>query len=90
MAKISKQLADDLRWLVQNDKWDEEDKAEAKRCLEADPIFFSHFFTALTAARRKGYDFVQNGSYVKLAQFCAENGLPDPYMGLHSDKEVDA
>lgn len=89
MAKITKQLADDLRWLVQNDQWDDEAKAEAKRALEADPVFFSHFFTVLTAARRKGYDFKQNGSYVRLAEFCAGNGLPDPYMGMHSDSEVD-
>ena len=89
MAKITKQLADDLRWLVQTDKWDEDDKAEAKRCLEADPAFFSHFFTVLVQAKRAGYNFVQGGRYIRLAEFCADNGLPDPYHKQFTDSQVD-
>lgn len=90
MAKITKQLADDLRWLSEKEKWGAEEKADAKRALEGDPEFFSHFFTVWVKALRAGYEFKHKGRYVKLAQFCAENGLPNPYLGQHTDKEVDA
>lgn len=89
MTKITKELAEGLRWLAETDEWDADDKAEAKRALENDPAFFSHFFMTWIQAKRMGYKFRRNGRYVKLAQFCAENGLPNPYLGQHTDKEID-
>lgn len=87
--RISKQLADDLRWLSETEEWSDEDKAEAKRCLKGDPAFFGHFFTVFVQAKRAGYKYQIGGRYVKLAEFCAENGLPDPYRTEFTDAQVD-
>lgn len=87
--RISQELAADLRWLAETEQWDEEDRAEAKRCLRGDPAFFCHFFTVWVKALRAGYKFQVDGRYVLLADFCARNGLPDPYKGAYTDAEVD-
>jgi len=87
--KISAELADGLRWLADIEEWGPEDKAEAKRCLKADPGFFCHFFAVWIEAKRKGYKFFDGTRYVRLAGFCAENGLPDPYQGQFTDAQVD-
>lgn len=87
--KISKQLADDLRWLSEVEEWRAEDKEDAKRALKLDYVFMSHFFTVFVQAKRAGYQFKMNGRFVKLAEFCAERGLPDPYSGQFTDAQVD-
>lgn len=87
--RIPKQLADDLRWLAEVEQWTAEDKEEAKRCLRLDYSYMSHFFTVWVQAKRHGYKFQAKGRYVKLAEFCSENGLPDPYAGQFTDQEVD-
>lgn len=87
--RITKQLADDLRWLSETEQWTEEDKAEAKHCLKGDPAFFGHFFTVFVQAKRAGYKYQMDGRYVKLAEFCASNGLPDPYRREFTDAQVD-
>ncbi|USE81140.1 hypothetical protein NDR89_15580 [Cupriavidus gilardii] len=87
--RISKELAEGLRWLSETEEWSDEDKAEAKDYLKRDPAYFSHFFTVLIAAKRAGYRYYENGRYVRLAEFCAANGLPDPYQGQFTDSQVD-
>lgn len=87
--RITKQLADDLRWLSETEEWSDEDKDEAKRCLKGDPGFFSHFFTVWVQAKRAGYKFQSGGRYVRMAEFCATNGLPDPYQREFTDAQVD-
>lgn len=86
---ISKQLAADLKWLSETEEWSEEDKADAKRCLKGDPVFFSHFFTVFVRAKHAGYKYQMGGRYVRLATFCVEHGLPDPYSQQFTDAQVD-
>lgn len=87
--RISAQLAADMKWLVAEEQWDEAAKEEARRCLRNDPAFFGHFFTVFVAAKRAGYKMFGDGRYVRLAEFCAANELPDPYQGQFSDAQVD-
>lgn len=79
--RISQDFAADMRWLVQEEGWGEDDRKLARDCLKKDPGFFTNFFETYIAAKRKGYQHFDGVGYVKLADFCAENGLPDPYQG---------
>ena len=79
--RISEDFAADMRWLVKEEGWGEDDRALARDCLKKDPGFFTHFFGTLIAAKRQGYRFVDGGRHVKLSEFCAANNLPDPYQG---------
>lgn len=83
--RISSELAADLRWLADTEQWDEETRAEAKRSLKADPAFFCHFFAVLAQAKRAGYQFFDGGRFVRLDEFCASAGLPDPYHPARSE-----
>lgn len=85
--KISEQLAADMRWLVQDEGWDEDARQLARDCLKKDPRFFSNFFETYIAARRRGYRMFDG---TKLADFCADNGLPDPYQGCEVTSRYDA
>ena len=82
--RISSELAAGLRWLAEAEEWDEETRAEAKRCIKDDPAFFCHFFAVLVQAKRAGYQFFKDGRFVMLADFCAAAGLPDPYHPVRS------
>lgn len=79
--QISEQLAADMRWLVKDEEWGETDRQLARDCLKKDPAFFGHFFTVYVAARKKGYRMLTGTGYMRLAEFCAFNDLPDPYRG---------
>lgn len=87
--KISQELATDLRFMAERLEWTDEDKAEVKRCLKADSEFFMHFLSVWAMALRKGYKFSEEGRYVRMADFCLINGLPDPYRNEFTDKQVD-
>ena len=79
--RISQDFAADMRWLVKDEEWDDAARELARNCLKKDPRFFTHFFETYIAAKRKGYRHFDGAGYVKLADFCAGNGLPDPYQG---------
>jgi hypothetical protein len=79
--RISQDFAADMRWLVKDEGWDDDARDLARNCLKKDPGFFTHFFETYIAARRKGYKMFEGPQYMKLAEFCAGNGLSDPYRG---------
>ena len=87
--KISKALADDLRYLAAELEWAEDDKAEVRTSLTENPDFFTHFWTVYAQAHRAGYRFCQANGFEKLDVFCERNGIPDPYHGMYSGKEID-
>ena len=87
--KISKALADDLRYLAAELKWEEVDKAEVRTALTENPDFFTRFWGVFAQAHRAGYRFSRENSYEKLDKFCERNGIPDPYSGMYSGRELD-
>ena len=87
--KISKALADDLRYLAAALEWEEVDKAEVRTSLTENPDFFAHFWTVFAQAHRAGYRYSRDNSYEKFDKFCERNGIPDPYFGMYSGKEID-
>lgn len=87
--KISKALADDLRYLAAELEWDETGKVEVRESLKASPEFFTHFWTVFAQAYRAGYRFCQATGFQKLDDFCKQHGLPDPYNRMYSGAEID-
>lgn len=87
--KISKALAEDLRYLSAQLEWSEEDKEEVRTSIRADFQFFNHFWSVFARAHRAGYRFCQATGFEKLDVFCERNGIPDPYYGMYSGKEID-
>lgn len=90
MARISEQLAANMRWLVKEEAWDDDARQLARDCLKKDPGFWVHFFETYIAAKRKGYRMFKGSNYMKLAEFCEINGLPDPYSGCEVAAQWDA
>ena len=87
--KISKALAEDLRSLAAELEWDDAGKTEVRESLMANPEFFTHFWTVYAQAHRAGYRFCQEGGFEKLDVFCERMGIPEPYHGMYSGKEID-
>jgi len=88
--RISQELAADLRYLAAELEWEEVDKAEIRQAIRENPEFFEHFWTVFAHAHRLGYRFHAENGFQKLDDFCAKNGLPDPYGRAFTGAEVDA
>lgn len=76
--KYPKTLAEDLKYLAGYYQWNSEDKKEVRDAFTGSPEMV-RYFTILAAAHRKGYSQDAGNGFIRLREWCALNGLEDPY-----------
>ena len=82
-------LSDDLKYLAAYYQWSPEDKVEIRSAFTGSPEMV-RFFTVLAAAHRAGYTQCAGNGFIRLNDWCKENGLDDPYDLCFDLKALDA
>jgi hypothetical protein len=82
--KFSEQLTDqqkaDLRYLRGYYRWSDDDAREIKLSLDERGEEAMGYYTALANAHREGYVQNEQNGFMRLDVWCAENGMPSPYL----------
>jgi hypothetical protein len=76
--RISPKMLEDLKYLAWYYTWSERIKDHVKAALRESPTEFTHYLSSLAEAHREGYE---QDHGLGLAVFCAEHGIPHPYVG---------
>lgn len=82
--KVSPEFLADLKFLAWYYEWKESIKTQVKRAISESPTEFTHYLSSLAEAHRRGYA-QSNGR--GLAVWCAEHGVPHPYVGELAETE---
>lgn len=79
----------DMQYLSKFYGWTEEDKVEVRQAFrDCEPMV--RYFTILAAAHRAGYTQHAGNGFVRLRDWCLEQGLPDPYGDEFDPAALDA
>lgn len=82
-------LSDDLKYLAAYYQWTPEDKKEVRAAFtDCEPMV--KYFTVLAAAHRAGYAQDAGNGFVRLREWCLEQGLDDPYGSSFDAAALDA
>lgn len=87
--KYPARLSDDLKYLSAWYGWNAEDKADVRKGFTGSEEMVN-FFMALAAAHRAGYEQCAGNGFIRLEQWCAENGLGNPFIGEFDLPALDA
>lgn len=81
---VSPEFLADLKYLAWYYEWSENMKAHVKVAIKESPTEFTHFLSSLAEAHRLGYSESHGRG---LAVWCAEHGVPHPYVGELEETE---
>lgn len=82
--KVSPEFLSDLKFLAWYYEWKESMKDYVKKAIGESPTEFTHYLSSLAEAHRRGY--AQSNGH-GLAVWCAEHGVPHPYVGELAETE---
>lgn len=79
----------DMQYLSSYYGWTEDDKQEVRASFrDCEPMV--RYFTVLAAAHRAGYKQDAGNGFVRLRDWCLQNGLDDPYGEFFDPDSLDA
>jgi hypothetical protein len=78
--KVSKQFLRDFAYLANLYAWTPVDIEEIKAQTRANPEVMRRYWTNLAIAHRAGYEQTPTNGLVRLREWCAQQGWPDPYL----------
>lgn len=83
--KVSKQFLKDFAFLANYYQWTPADIADVKDYTRDNPDMLRYWST-LAAAHRDGYEQTRENNFIRLRNWCADKGLPDPFTngGVHA------
>ena len=77
--KVSKQFLKDFAELANRYGWTPDDIEEMREAIRVNEEDGKRYITALAAAHRAGYEQSRENGYIRLHNWCAANGYPDPF-----------
>ena len=79
----------DMQELAKFYGWNDDDKKEVRAAFtDCEPMV--RYFTILAAAHRAGYEQHAGNGFIRLQNWCAENGLEDPFSVEFDPAALDA
>ena len=76
---VSKSFLRDFAYLANRYGWSPIDVEDVKADTRANPDLV-HYWTALANAHRAGYEQTPENGYIRLRNWCEEQGFGDPFL----------
>ena len=76
---VSKQFLRDFSYLANRYGWTPAEIEEIKEQTRANPNEMCRYWTNLAIAHRAGYEQTVENGYIRLREWCMQQGWPDPY-----------
>lgn len=75
---VSRQFLQDFAYLANHYGWTPEVVEEVKAETRANPALV-RYWTVLASAHRMGYEQTPENGFIRLAEWCHQNGHPNPF-----------
>ncbi|WP_151448123.1 alanine racemase [Lacisediminimonas profundi] len=75
---VSRQFLKDFAYIANRYGWTPEDVEQAKADTRANPGLVN-YWTVLADAHRNGYEQTAENRFIRLTDWCRQNGLADPF-----------